>query len=230
MKNISFGRGRLWLLLFMLSIQITAQVTRQPYLQELTPNSVVIRWQTGVLSVGKLYFGTSLSSLTENIIESENEKIYHEIKVSSLQPQTKYYYSVTGSSKGSESQYFITAPNSGTVKPLRIWVISDFGQTSSSQNKNRLETVAQWKAFNNNSYYSDFILSLGDQTQDDAIYQLQHNFFNQVENVVKMSPLFTVIGNHDYHDSIYNYLRDPYSACPWRSWRCAFRNRTILFI
>ena len=195
------------ILLFLTTIGVNAQVTRQPYLQDLTPTSVVIRWQTGVLTPGKVFCGQLVSSLTRNIIEPNGGGIYHEVTVDSLTPGTKYYYSVTSATKGSEDQYFITSPKPGTVKPLRIWVISDFGQTSSSQNDKRLATVAQWKAFNNNSYHSDFMLSLGDQTQDDAIYQLQHNFFNQIENVVKMSPLFTAIGNHDYHDSIYNYKR-----------------------
>jgi hypothetical protein len=189
------------------SLELSSQVTRQPYLQVLTPNSVVIRWQTGVLTVGKIYYGTTISSLDKILTESETGRIYHEVTITSLIPNTKYYYSVSGSPKGNENQYFITAPVAGTVKPIRIWVISDFGQTNSSQNEQRIKTVDQWKIYNNNSYHSDFILSLGDQTQDDAIYQLQHNFFNQLEDVMKVSPLYTVIGNHDYHDSIYNYVR-----------------------
>jgi acid phosphatase type 7 len=206
MKNTSLNTGIIGLLL-LLTIQISAQVTRQPYLQDLTSTSVVIRWQTGVLTPGKVFYGPSVTSLSKYKIEPKNGGIYHEVRVDSLMPDTRYYYSVSGASKGSEDQYFMTSPVPGTAKPTRIWVISDFGQTSSSQNENRMETVTQWKTFNNNNYHADFILSLGDQTQDDAIYQLQHNFFNQVEKVVKMSPLFTTIGNHDYHDSIYNYQR-----------------------
>jgi len=207
MKKTLSNIGKLGLVLIFVTLQVSAQVTRQPYLQDLTPTSIVIRWQTGVITVGNVFYGPSVSTLNQSVTESKDLKIYHEVTLTSLTPNTKYYYSVTGASKGSEDQYFTTSPVAGTAKPTRIWVISDFGQTSSRQNDNRLETVAQWKAFNNNSYHSDFVLTLGDQTQDDAIYQLQHNFFNQVENVVKMSPLFTTIGNHDYHDSIYNYQR-----------------------
>jgi predicted MPP superfamily phosphohydrolase len=110
-------------------------------------------------------------------------------------------------SKGSEDQYLITSPDKETNKPVRIWVISDFGQSNSSDNERRLETVAQWRFYNNNSYHASFVLSLGDQTEDDAIYQIQHNYFSQLENVLKNSPLYTTIGNHDNHDSVYNYLR-----------------------
>lgn len=196
-----------WTFLLLLSFDLTAQVTRQPYLQIPTPNSVVVRWQTGTGVVGKICYGTSVSSLTQNITESEDEKIYHEIKLTGLNPGTKYYYSVEGISKGNEDQYFITAPETGTNQPVRIWVISDFGQSTSSDNARRVETVAQWKSFNNQSHHASFVLSLGDQSEDDAIYQIQHNYFNQLENVLKNSPLYTTIGNHDNHDSLYNYLR-----------------------
>jgi hypothetical protein len=202
-----FRRKEFWLVLFFVSMQVSAQVTRQPYLQIPTPNSIIIRWQTGVGTVGKVYYGTSVAALTENIPESKDERIYHEVKISDLKPDTKYFYSVNGSPKGNEDLYFITPPETGKTLPFRIWVISDFGQTSSRMDEKRLETVAQWKAFNNNRYNANLVLSLGDQTQDDAIYQIQHNYFNQLENVLKTSPLYTAIGNHDYHDSIYNYLR-----------------------
>lgn len=206
MKNNSIYRLGLWLLLFLLSIGVSAQVTHQPYLQIPTPNSMVIRWQTGTGVVGKLYYGTSISSITQNIKESEDEKIYHEVKITGLSSNTKYYYSVEGPSKGTEDQYFITPPDKGTSIPVRIWVISDFGQTNSADNERRLETIAQWKSFNNN-YHASFVLSLGDQSEDDAIYQIQHNYFSQLENILKNSPLYTTIGNHDNHDSLYNYLK-----------------------
>jgi hypothetical protein len=114
---------------------------------------------------------------------------------------------VDGSSRGTEEQYFITAPPAGSSAAVRMWVISDFGQTNSKQNERRLETVARWKSFNNNDYHASYVLSLGDQTEDDAVYQLQHNYFNQLEHVLKSSPLYPTVGNHDDHDSLYNYKK-----------------------
>lgn len=190
-----------------LALSAFGQVTRQPYLQIPRPDGVTIRWQSGTGDIGKLCYGTSVTSLSQEIPESEDERIYHEVKISGLQPQTKYYYSVDGSCKGSEDQYFVTAPVPGSRTPVRFWVISDFGQTNTEQNPRRLETIAQWKSFNSNSYYANLVLSLGDQTEDDAVYQLQHNYFATLENVLRTSPLYTTIGNHDYHDSVYNYLR-----------------------
>lgn len=207
MKNRILIRKTIWLFLFFFSLGASAQVTHQPYLQIPTPNSMVIRWQTDTGVVGKLFYGSNVSSFTENIKESEDKKINHEVKLTDLKSNTKYYYSVDVPSRGTEDQYIITPPDKGTSIPVRIWVISDFGQTNSAQNERRLETVAQWKSFNNNSYRASFVLSLGDQTEDDAPYQIQHYYFNQLEKVLKNSPLYTVIGNHDYHDSANNYLK-----------------------
>lgn len=206
MKKYYINYKILWLFLFFFSLQIYSQVTRQPYLQVITPNSVVIRWQTDFSLIGEVKYGISLSNLIETKTETAQKRSEHEVLITNLLPSTKYFYTVDGSSVGSENQYFVTSPTKGSKVPLRIWVISDFGQKSSEQNQQRRETVDVWSSFNN-GYYANFVLSLGDQTQDDTRYQIQHNFFNQLENVLKVSPLFTVVGNHDNHDSLVNYLR-----------------------
>jgi len=190
-----------------LALQVSSQVTRQPYLQIPTPNSIVIRWQTGTGEIGNVLYGTTISALTNKVRESDDERIYHEVKMTGLIPSTKYYYSVDGSSAGNEAQYFITPPENGKATPVRIWLISDFGQTNSDQNEKRLQTIDRWKSFNNNDYHASFVMSLGDQSEDDAIYQIQHNYFSQLENVLLKTPLYTTIGNHDNHDSTLNYLK-----------------------
>jgi acid phosphatase type 7 len=203
----SLHSRRFWLLLFLIPVLLCAQVTRQPYLQIPTPTGVTIRWQTAGGAVASVQYGTSVTSLTKKVKESNHKKIYHEVKLTDLTPNTKYYYSVDGSSKGTEEQYFVTAPLPGSREPVRILAISDFGQSNSMDNERRLTTLAQWKSFNNNDYHASFVLSMGDQTEDDGIFQLQHNFFDQLENVLRSSPLYPTVGNHDEHDNLYNYTR-----------------------
>src|SRR2546423_15659595 len=79
------------LVLFFISFSASSQVTRQPYLQIPTPNSIIIRWQTGTGEVGKLYYGSSVSSLTESIKEPDDKRIYHEVELKLLKPDSKYY-------------------------------------------------------------------------------------------------------------------------------------------
>src|ERR1039457_2790466 len=113
MRKFQLSRKGLLMFLFFLSLQLCAQITGQPYLQVLTPNSVVIRWESGTGVIGEVYYGTSDASLTEKITESKDKRIYHVVDITGLLPGTKYYYSVDGSSKAKGDQYFVTAPTIG---------------------------------------------------------------------------------------------------------------------
>jgi hypothetical protein len=125
----------------------------------------------------------------------------HEITITGLSPKQKYYYSVTSPSGGKSDQYFVTAPVAGTRQFTRLWVISDFGQSfSASDDAHRVVTVNVWKGFNNNSLAADLVLSVGDQTESDWESQFQANYFSQLQDVLRVTPLFTTIGNHDAGD------------------------------
>ncbi len=184
--------------------QATGQVIRQPYLQSLSQEGITIMWQTGTGERGKVWYGTGLSSLEQSKAESEEEEIYHEVELTGLAPATKYYYSVD-SAESSDQKYFITSPLPGERGKTRIWVISDFGQTTVSQNAAREQVVDHWKTFNDGDTHANFILSLGDQTENDTREELQQTFFDQLQNVLLNSPLFTIEGNHDTHDDLVNY-------------------------
>lgn len=200
MKHIFSDRKVLLTFLFLFSSQISAQVTRQPYLQIVTPNSIVIRWDTQTSEIGTVYYGSSATSPTGSRSEGI-AKTKHEIAITGLTPKQKYYYSITGPSGVTTDQYFVTAPLPGNKQFARIWVVSDFGQSASAtDDARRAVTVNEWKKFNNNELHTDFVLSLGDQSEIDTEDQLQANYFNQLQNVLKTTPLFTVVGNHETSD------------------------------
>jgi hypothetical protein len=205
MKHRLHCRKGLSLFLFLLSVQVSAQVVRQPYLQVVTPNSIVVRWDSDSSRIGTVYFGASANSLTSSKSDT-GATVKHEITISGLSPKQKYYYSVTGASGGRSDQYFVTAPLAGTPQATRMWVISDFGQSfDASSDARRLVTVGVWKAFNNNSLAADLVLSVGDQTESDWESQLQANYFNQLQDVLRITPLFTTVGNHDNIDNCVVY-------------------------
>jgi 3',5'-cyclic AMP phosphodiesterase CpdA len=153
-------------------------------------------------------YGASATSLTGSQTES-SPKIKHEVLIPGLSPKHKYFYSIAGPTGGSADQYFVTAPAIGTVQSTRIWVVSDFGQSNSTgDDARRLQTVGYWKAFNNNDVHADVVLSLGDQSEDDTEAQLQTNYFNGIQDVLRSTPLFTIAGNHEDHDGELNYKAD----------------------
>jgi 3',5'-cyclic AMP phosphodiesterase CpdA len=205
MKNGFSHRKGLWLVLILLSSQVSAQVVRQPYLQVVTSTSIVIRWDTSTPEVGTVNYGPATTSLTSSKSESAAQT-KHEVTISGLSPKQKYCYSVTGPSGGNADQYFVSAPTIGTAQSTRIWVVSDFGQSNStSDDARRLQTVGFWKAFNNNDVHADIVLSLGDQSEQDTDAQLQANYFNQIQDVLKCTPLFTIAGNHEDTDGEVSY-------------------------
>ena len=205
MKLVLFDRKGLVLFLVLLSVPAVAQIVRQPYLQVVTPNSIVVRWDSDSARVGTVYYGASATSLTSAKSDTGGTT-KHEITIAGLSPKQKYYYSVAGSSGGRSDQYFVTAPVAGTPQATRLWVISDFGQSfDASSDARRLVTVGVWKAFNNNSLAADLVLSVGDQTESDWESQLQANYFNQLQDVLRVTPLFTTIGNHDAGDQAVVY-------------------------
>lgn len=198
LKKIVF----LFLLIF--SLQLSAQITRQPYLQIPCPTGITVRWNTSDSIIGVVHYGLNLESLLNSVTESE-ARIFHELELTGLEPDTKYYYSIN-TEPTTEEQYFITSPVVGNKGKTRIWVISDFGQSSIDDNPARELTVKNWKEFNNDNLHADLILSLGDQTENDTQEELTLTYFDQLEDVLLNTPLFTIEGNHDNHDDMVNYL------------------------
>src|SRR2546430_5311790 len=76
----------------------TVSVKRGPYLQTGTPTGVTVRWRTDVQTDSCVRYGTSLSSLTGQTCASTSTT-EHTVKLSSLAPDTQYYYSIGTSAR-----------------------------------------------------------------------------------------------------------------------------------
>jgi hypothetical protein len=175
---------------------------RGPYLQLGTPTSVYLKWRTDAATDSKVQYGTSPTSLNL-MVNSATAKTDHEIQLTGLQPNTKYYYSVgTGTQKlqGDETNFFITAPAAGSVKKTRIWVIGDAGSNYAEQNQVRDAYYAY-----TGSTYTDAWLWLGDnayQNGTDTEYQTAV-FSNHYERMLKQTVAWPAPGNHDFANSGY---------------------------
>jgi Purple acid Phosphatase, N-terminal domain len=89
---------------------------RGPYLQIGTSNSVVVRWRTDIANDTKVSYGLTASSLA-SVASSATPVTEHEIQLTGLTPNTKYFYSIGSSSQtlqGDANNFFITAPVVGT--------------------------------------------------------------------------------------------------------------------
>jgi acid phosphatase type 7 len=177
------------------SLAFAATVVRGPYLQTASSDSITVRWRTDTATDSRVQFGTTAGSLTLSA-SNGTATTEHIVKLTGLSPNTKYFYNVGSSSAaqaGDASYYFKTSPTSGTALPTRVWVIGDAGTGSAGQ-------AAVYNAYRNftGSTYTDFWLMLGDNAYNsgtDAEYQTR--MFNVYPEMMRRSPLWATIGNHD---------------------------------
>jgi hypothetical protein len=173
----------------------TATVTRGPYLQQGTPESVVLRWRTDLPTIGRVTYGTTEGDLSRSV-EEEETTTDHELALTGLRPNTQYFYAVgtpSGDLASGDDFAFFTAPLAGTVQPVRLWVLGDSG----TKNANAAAVSTAYEKFNGRAR-TDLWLMLGDNAYDtgtDAEYQAA--VFDMYPAMLRQSVLWPTIGNHD---------------------------------
>ena len=189
----------------------SASVTRGPYLQIGTPTSTVVRWRTNISTDSRVSYGTTQGSLISNA-DNSTQTTEHEILLSGLSPNTKYFYSVGSTSQalaGNDSNhFFITSPTAGSSIATRIWVLGDSGTANASAQAVR-------NAFLNltGSTPTNLWLMLGDnayETGTDSEYQAA--VFDMYPTVLRQSVLWPALGNHDTAQSSNPPASLPYFA------------------
>lgn len=175
-------------------------VQRGPYLQMLTPNSIHIRWKTDVATNSRVNYGTDMSY--GNLVDSSASVFEHEIKISGLNPNTKYYYTIGTSTKelqGNINNFFKTSLPTGSTDPFRMWVTGDFGNGSSAQDavRNAYTTYAGSNLANFWIWLGDNAYNVGSETE------FTNYVFSKYPTILKNTPVFPGLGNHDYAQSGY---------------------------
>ncbi len=176
-----------------------AKLLRGPYLQTVTPTGITIRWRTDLATTSVVRFGTTAGQLTQtatdNVATTE-----HVVILKGLSPATRVYYTI-GSSTGdlmapSSDQSFLTAPATGSTKPIRLWVLGDFG-TGSDRQRNAFNAFLQatqnkppdaWVWLGDNAYSYGY---------DDEYQKWVYDYY---PSQLKTLPFWPTPGNHDYHD------------------------------
>ncbi|MBL4624652.1 MAG: metallophosphoesterase [Flavobacteriales bacterium] len=174
-------------------------VVRGPYLQTGTPTSIIVKWRTDISTFSEVRFGNAPNNLNSFSVDSTTLTTEHEIILTGLSSDTKYYYSigiVDSILNGNDSShFFITSPANNIAKPTRIWVIGDSGTKDNGARSVR----DSYYSYTGNRY-TDVWLMLGDNAYysgTDAEYQAAV-FENMYERILKQTVLWTTPGNHDY--------------------------------
>jgi hypothetical protein len=173
-----------------------AVVIRGPYLQTPTPATMTLRWRTDTPTTSRVSYGAAPASLTL-MTDDLTVTTEHVVTVTGLSADTQYFYAI-GSTGGvlvgdDADHWFRTAPTTGTVKPLRLWTIGDAGFTGPD-----LDAVRDAYAAFNGSNPTDLFLLLGDNAYvqgTDAQYQAA--VFGEHAALLRTTPVYSVVGNHE---------------------------------
>jgi hypothetical protein len=171
-------------------------VRRGPYLQLGTPTNIVVRWRTDLPTQSTVRYGTNADQLIQRvddlILRSD-----HELKLSSLALDTKYFYSVGSpleTMAGGDTNFcFVTAPPPGTSKPTHIWAIGDSG-TADAVARSVRDAYFNYTT----NRHTDLWLMLGDNAYlYGADYEFQAAVFDMYRDLLRQSVLWPALGNHD---------------------------------
>ncbi|MGI8598744.1 MAG: metallophosphoesterase, partial [Chitinophagaceae bacterium] len=178
-------------------INPTEIITRGPYLNAASQNSIVIRWRTNVPTASIVKIGTFVNNLNKTYADTLL-KTEHEIKFSGLSAGTKYFYSLSTSQKklqGDSNNYFKTLPPKDNLEKIKVLAMGDMGNNSTNQKKVR-DAYLKYMGGKN----SDVWILLGDNAYSSGLdSEYQNNFFNiYQDNLTKNHVLWPAPGNHDY--------------------------------
>src|SRR6187402_2434311 len=113
----------LWFCAVISPIAGAVELTRGPYLQTGTPNSVILRWRTAEPTASIVLFGTEPNDLNR-ITGNLDATTEHIVEIGALTPATRYYYSIGNffeTLAAGPDYFFCTHPVAGLPKPTRIW-------------------------------------------------------------------------------------------------------------
>ncbi|MEP6748245.1 MAG: metallophosphoesterase family protein [Bacteroidota bacterium] len=173
-------------------------IVRGPYLQMVSGHAITIKWTTTTGNSSRVKYGTSETAVIKTITDHKSVTD-HEMRITGLKPDTKYYYAIGSRNsimKGSYRNYFTTSPPADTKRKIRIGVFGDPGTGTINQKGSR-DSYLKLKGNYNNA---EMIIMLGDNAYNAGTEQ-EHNahFFNIYNNnIFDNHVIFTVPGNHEY--------------------------------
>jgi acid phosphatase type 7 len=188
-------------LLFLVAtfIAFAQTVTRGPYLQTPTSNSIIVMWNTSANSASKVWYGADPNNLTNEVSLNTNTR-KHTVEITGLDPYTKYYYAVGYGSTilagQDQNHHFKTNPLIGEELPIRVWAIGDFGKGNTEQ----IDVKQSYVNYTGNRH-TDVWMWLGDNVYDngrDSEYQNKVFGLTGFSDIFSWLPFWPSPGNHDY--------------------------------
>ena len=171
------------------SVASSTTLTRNPYVNVVTPSSASIAWKTDATTLGAVVYTKDFQSsvtVTEAFMDT-----FHLVNVTGLDPSTIYFYRVVaGSDTLTEwNDYFQTAPAPGAATPFTFAALGDLGTATTDQ----MDVAAVLNGFAPNFAIltGDIIYDAGEAANFDPQY------FQIYQPTLATVPFYTSLGNHD---------------------------------
>ncbi len=172
-----------------------ATLTRGPYLQSVTPNTIIVVWETDRPSHGEVAYGRT--EVYGPSVADQAEGTRHAVTLTGLTPSTVYHYRVESGgaplSEDSEDATFRTA--AGPDQTAFTFVV--FGDTR-TQHQCHQAVVERIVAVE-----PDFVLHTGDLVAHGNADHEWETFFEIERELMAHVPLFPALGNHEGNDPRY---------------------------
>ncbi|OWY20306.1 hypothetical protein C7N43_09960 [Sphingobacteriales bacterium UPWRP_1] len=212
------------LLLFCIAMQAQT-IEVKPYLQDAEPNSIRIMWETSLGTESTVEWGTTIAmgNTTSGSVEpGSGLSQIHQVQLTGLTPDTRYYYRVKTGSAISSRYEFITPPLKNSEKSFNIVLMSDMqrdltnpGKFYEMCNSGVIDYVVDMSS-------GDLPLEIGclmfpgDLVDNGLNYsEWKNTFFNPAENLLAFIPVYPVLGNHELNtDTYFKYFYLPPNGTP----------------
>ena len=203
-----------------------AVILIQPYLQDATPHSIKISWETtfGEESVVEYGITPKLGKKARGIAFDVNfsSSRIHEVEITDLERFTEYYYRVRTGKTVSDIFQFKTPPFASDNKSFNMIAMSDMQIDHNNPNKWSEvvnDGVLQYLKKEMKGKLPDnlaLVLLPGDLVENGTNYkQWKKDFFNPAERLFSQVPVYPVLGNHEKNSTFYfKYFSLPENGTP----------------
>ncbi len=200
-----------------------AGIEAGPYLQDPSPTTMWVCWETANTTESVVEYGTTPSipsSTSGNFLNSSAGTIIHQVRLTGLQPETTYWYRVKTGSWYSDISHFKTPPLQTSEESWRFAAISDTQVDGNNSQKHREVIEEGIMAYTAQQYGPDmaeelaFLVHCGDLVSTGSNHsQWQNHYFGQAQELYEQVPSYSVLGNHEADAALYyEYLQLPHNS------------------
>jgi len=178
-----------------------AEITRGPYLCDVTTTSIAISWETGEAGNSIVEYATDVQYIAGGAYDQRAEVAEsvkrHSVTLRDLMPFTRYHYRVVSGSDVGDDNEFHTA-----VEWFDPFTLVAYGDTRTNPNDH--QSVVNMII----EHSPDLVLNAGDLVDSGNVLSQWDIFFDTTKDLMRNVPYYPVLGNHEgnaqnYYDLFY---------------------------